>query len=637
VNFRTFCERSTDGIWIINGEGLTVYVNPALATMFRTSVDAMVGRPFFDFMDRDEHALAEHFLQRWTAGIAEAHEFHFVRCDGTPLVALLNCSSLGVEGAGCYIAQLIEVEAIHQQRRDVAIIESNFKRLITFSPYAIALTTSTGQITMVNRAFESVFGLTADTAQRVNIDALVEWPDSEPQWSSTAGGQATGNYIVRLHKAGRQVPRELRVVVLPLVDAAGLTGAMHCYVDITDGLVTQRTLLAERDELEQRFRERAEANRLQALAMDATLEGMAILRGGTYVYMNPAHARMYGWEADDLVGLTWRELYTPAVQRWIESVAFPNLQADGRWQGEVVGLKRNGDAAQIEISLTSAGDDILVCCCRDISNRRAQEQHLRDTVKALDKANETLRAADRVKDLFLACMSHELRTPLHSILGCAELLGEEHFGTLTSTQRRYLTQLEESGRHLLFLINDILDVSKIAAGALTLDFAPVPVAEALTAAAAVVAQAAQAKGLRVSVPPAPAPALLVWADERRLRQILSNLLSNAVKFTNAGGRIDITATATPTTVRISVTDTGIGIPEDAQLALFQPFHQIDGSLTRRYEGSGLGLYLAKRLAEQHNGDIVVESRVGEGSCFTLVLPRFERALPPPMESPEVSE
>ena len=208
-----------------------------------------------------------------------------------------------------------------------------------------------------------------------------------------------------------------------------------------------------------------------------------LFRSESYVYMNTAHAHMYGWEPAELIGLTWRQLYTPDVQRWIESTVFPVLQSEGRWQGEVVGLRRNGTSSPIELSLTTASDTILVCCCRDISDRRVQEERMKDALMALDRANADLREMDRVKDLFLASMSHELRTPLHAILGCAELLGDRHFGNLTSAQLRYVTQVTESGEHLLHLINDILDVSRIATGTVHLDPGPVPVADLLCYAA----------------------------------------------------------------------------------------------------------------------------------------------------------
>ena len=170
-----------------------------------------------------------------------------------------------------------------------------------------------------------------------------------------------------------------------------------------------------------------------------------VLQGDTYLWMNHAHAAMYGWDPAALIGLTWRELYTPETQQWIETSVFPLLARDGRWNGEVVGKTREGTAVDIELSLSFA-DGTLVCCCRDISRRKANERRLEESMRALDEANARLQTANKLKDEFLACMSHELRTPLHSMLGIGELLGEELAGPMSERQKQFLEQLMSSGQ-----------------------------------------------------------------------------------------------------------------------------------------------------------------------------------------------
>lgn len=229
--------------------------------------------------------------------------------------------------------------------------------------------------------------------------------------------------------------------------------------------------------------------------------------------------------------------------------------------------------------------------------------------------------ATRLKDDFLASMSHELRTPLTSVLGRTELLSEEIYGPVTPRQRDALRSIDESGRHLLELINDILDLSKIGAGKLKPEWADVLVPEICSACLRMVAQTAHAKQVRVTHTIDNAITTL-RADPRRLKQILVNLLSNAVKFTPNGGQVGLDVIGNPEqqTVTFTVWDTGIGIVQEDIPRLFQPFTQIDSRLSRQYEGTGLGLALVLRLAEAHDGNVSVESTFGQGSRFSVTLP-----------------
>ncbi len=236
--------------------------------------------------------------------------------------------------------------------------------------------------------------------------------------------------------------------------------------------------------------------------------------------------------------------------------------------------------------------------------------------------NAALARALRLKDEFLANMSHELRTPLHAVLGRTEALREEIYGALSERQHAALQSVEESGRHLLSLINDILDLSKIEAGKLTLELEATPIEMICRQSLRMVSQIALSKQivLNSSVDGA---VELIRADARRLKQILVNLLSNAVKFTPARGSVglDVRADAELDTVTFSVWDTGIGIKAEDLPRLFQPFTQLDSGLSRQFDGSGLGLALVHQLVQAHGGSIRVESTPGHGSCFSVTLMR----------------
>ena len=230
--------------------------------------------------------------------------------------------------------------------------------------------------------------------------------------------------------------------------------------------------------------------------------------------------------------------------------------------------------------------------------------------------------ANRAKSEFLAVMSHELRTPLNAIGGYAELMEMGIRGPITAQQREDLRRVQTSQRHLLGLINEVLNYAKLETGTVHYEVADVRMRDALTGAEALVAPQAAAKDLVLDVAPCP-PGVCVRADAEKVRQILVNLLSNAVKFTDRGGRVDVGCEVLETVVRVHVRDTGIGIPHDQLDRIFEPFVQVRADLTRTAEGTGLGLAISRDLARGMGGDLAAESTLGSGSTFTLTLPRAE--------------
>jgi signal transduction histidine kinase len=230
-----------------------------------------------------------------------------------------------------------------------------------------------------------------------------------------------------------------------------------------------------------------------------------------------------------------------------------------------------------------------------------------------------LSVANRHKDEFLANMSHELRTPLNAIIGFSEVMLERMFGDINEKQEEYLNDILTSGRHLLSLINDILDLSKIEAGKMELDLADFNLAAAIDNALTLVHERAARRGLALSQEVDDRIGEF-RGDERKIKQVLLNLLSNAIKFTAEGGRIDVRAVLKGDVVEVSVTDTGVGIAPEDQETVFEEFRQVGTDLARKHEGTGLGLALTRRFVELHGGNIWLESEVGVGSTFTFALP-----------------
>jgi len=240
--------------------------------------------------------------------------------------------------------------------------------------------------------------------------------------------------------------------------------------------------------------------------------------------------------------------------------------------------------------------------------------------REIEDKSRQIEAANRHKSEFLANMSHELRTPLNAIIGFSEVLQERLFGELNDKQAEYTSDILTSGQHLLSLINEILDLSKVEAGRMELELAPFDLPLAIDNARTFVRERAVKHGITLDVDVDDRLGEYV-GDERKIKQILLNLLSNAVKFTPEGGRISITANKTDNGAEISVSDTGIGIAPEDQPKIFEEFRQVGSDSTHKIEGTGLGLTLAKKFVELHGGKIWVESEVGKGSTFTFTLPQ----------------
>jgi PAS domain S-box-containing protein len=372
-------------------------------------------------------------------------------------------------------------------------------------------------------------------------------------------------------------------------------------------------------------------------ALYNTVEGISYLDiDGYYLSVNRAYANLCGYEPEELVGRPWQQTVHPENVPAM-TVAYQQMLKLGKVNAETRGIRKDGSVFYKQITMVMACDEQgnlkgHHCFMKDISDRKQAEEELRQTNERLGFINRELERATRLKDEFLANMSHELRTPLNAILGMSEGLQESVFGELNERQHQSIATIERSGRHLLELINDILDLSKIEAGKLELEIASVSVNRLCNSSLTFVRQQAIQKNLHL-VTEIPPDLGEIAVDERRLRQVLINLLNNAVKFTQTGGSItlkvqlnkstekkDPLLTQSGATICFSVIDTGIGIATEDIGKLFQPFVQIDSRLNRQHAGTGLGLALVKQIVELHGGSITVSSKLSQGSCFTVCLP-----------------
>ena len=383
------------------------------------------------------------------------------------------------------------------------------------------------------------------------------------------------------------------------------------------------------------FRRLAEtATELEAV-LESVAQGIVAATDDRIELFNAGAARLFGHTAESIVGEPLATLFAPET-RAEQGARVDRLLAEEGRRGRSVGhghafecVRADGATFPAEITLSSRrhrGRFWTVLAVRDVSERarllhelEREREGLAEKVEArtaaLREVNRHLETVSRHKSRFLSNMSHELRTPLNAIIGFADLLRGEHFGPLTERQARYVAQIDESGKHLLSLINDLLDIAKIDADAIELRRETVAVREVCEAVLAMMDAPIAEKRLETALDTAD---VTVEADPRRLRQILLNLLANAVKFTPVGGRVALRVAETDMRVRFEVEDTGVGIAPRDHARVFDEFQQAQGDDAA--EGTGIGLALTRRLVELHGGEIGVDSAPGEGSRFWFTLP-----------------
>jgi PAS domain S-box-containing protein len=376
---------------------------------------------------------------------------------------------------------------------------------------------------------------------------------------------------------------------------------------------------------------------------EQALAGVAVVSPeGRFLQVNQALCALLGYREEELLTRTTLDLTHPGDLEETTRM-FDEVRSGKRrfMDLEKRFMRKDGGEVWAHVSATwlfePDGRPVhAIALVQDIGDRRRAEEEIRKLNEELEQRiaertaelaasyqelalrNQEIERANRLKSEFLARMSHELRTPMNAIVGFSDLLAEEAEGPLGETYKRFVRHIQEGARHLLALINDVLDLSKIEAGRIALCHEEFPPAEALSEVLSVIRPLAEVKQIRIDAEVS--AELSVYGDRTRFKQILYNLLSNAVKFTPEGGHVWIATARQAGWLSFTVSDTGLGIPPEEHLAIFDEFHQV-GTTTRGVrEGTGLGLAITKRLVELHRGSISVASEPGKGSRFTFSFP-----------------
>jgi PAS domain S-box-containing protein len=599
IDSRELWDQTPDAVLAVSPDGRVLHWNRAAEAIFGYAADEALGRLLTDLIVPPDREAEERTIQTEAAsGKLAVYESVRRRKDGS--LVHVNVSSKAVMGADGTISFLLSTkkDVTHLKvQRDAKLLEVRFGDLLELTPDAILMLNVTGRIVFVNTQAERVFGYDRGTLLGKPVEMLL--PErfrgmhnehrsrffAAPRTRSMGAGLE----LYGLRSDGAEFPVEISLS--PLVTDEG-TIVMSAVRDIT-----------QRKEAEQKFRS----------LLESAPDAMVIVgRDGLIALVNSQTERLFGYRREELLGKPV-ELLVPARYRGKHSGHrtgfFSQPRARSMGAGlELFGLRRDGSEFPVEISLSPLETEegmFVSAAIRDATVRKRYEQGLQE--------------ANRLKSVFLANMSHELRTPLNAIIGFSEFLIDEKVGALNVKQKEYLTDVLNSGRHLLQLINDVLDLSKVEAGKMEVRAEPFSVRQAIEEVCTGTASLAASK--KIEVERQIADRLdQVTLDRQKFIQVLYNLLSNALKFSDEGASVCVSARQHDGSLELSVRDTGIGIRREDRDKLFVEFQQLDSGATRRFEGTGLGLALTKKLVEVQGGRIGVESERGQGSTFTVVLP-----------------
>jgi PAS domain S-box-containing protein len=635
---RSLIEASVDALMTVDPGGVITDVNEQTARLSGYNRKQLIGSPFVEYFTDPKRALAG-VQKTFDEGVVTNYELVVRSKPGRKIPVSFNAAVFrdaggavqGILAAARDITQQkqIEEELRDQQTYTRGLIESNIDALMT--------TDTLGVITDVNRQMcETTGRMREELIGSPFKDYFTDPQRAEDGIRKVLAEDKVTNYELTIRaRDGRETVVSYNATTFKGADGR-LRGVFAAARDITE----QKRL---EEQITRQYRELAETTAFLNNILESSTEYSIIAKDldGTILGWNEGARRTYGYAAEEMVGKqNSRVLHTreDLDSGRVDTALGTALQA-GKFEGEFQRVRKSGEQFMAQVAITRRQDTTgkpigYLLISKDITEQKVLEEQLRRKNEELEEQYRRVQEANRLKSEFLANMSHELRTPLNAIIGFAEMMYDGRVGTLSPTHQEYMGDILTSGRHLLQLINDVLDLAKVESG--KMEFRPerLDLAKVVREVRDVLRTLAAKKRMQVETQVDPDLTDVV-ADPGKLKQVLYNYLSNALKFTPDEGRVTVRVRPEgPDAFRLEVEDTGIGIrPEDLG-RLFMEFQQLDASTAKKYQGTGLGLALTKRIVEAQGGQVGVRSAPGQGSVFSAVLPRVQRAVAGSEPSPE---
>jgi PAS domain S-box-containing protein len=587
-------------------------------------------------------------------GIEDIYELTYIRKDRSRFPAVVSVTALRDADGAIIGYLLIGTDNTARKQAEEALVKAGALQSAIFNSanFSSIATDAKGVIQIFNVGAERMLGYAAaDVVNRItpaDISDPEEVIARAKALSTELGTAITPGFEALVFKASRGIEDIYELTYFrkdgsrfpAVVSVTALRDAderIIGYLLIGTDNTARKQVEEERMKLDQRLRDQHFYTRsLIESNIDAL---MTCDPRGIITDVNKQTEALTGCTRDELIGAPFKNYFTDPARA---EAGINRVLTEGKVTNyELTARAREGTLTVVSYNATTFHDrdrrlQGVFAAARDVTELK-QFEH------ALQQKNMELEEASRMKSEFLANMSHELRTPLNAIIGFSEVLKDGMLGEMSDQQRGFIGEIFGSGTHLLSLINDILDLSKVEAGKMTLDLEPVAAASLFSNSVSIIREKAAVRGIRLAMDSITGLGA-IQADARKLKQIVYNLLSNAVKFTGDGGVVTLRACRVPREevgqlsgvwpgrrfpllgeevgefLQLSVEDSGIGISPEGLEQLFRPFSQIDSGLARKFEGTGLGLAMVKLLAELHGGSVAVESAVGQGSRFTVWLP-----------------